>query len=253
MFKNIENLKIENIIKGSPKKKYSKVCRKDYAFFIRIKGSVNYTFSDNSFDVKAGDIIFLPKDSEYTFRVCSDTECEYVAIRFDADITDARPFVYSLDGFADMYEFENNISELWKFGGQSEHYKCYSLFYSLLNYIENLDKLSYIDKKKSGLISPAVLYLKNHIYDCDLKVETMVTLCGISATYFNKIFHASYGVSPQSYILSKRLSHAKAIIDSGDFDTITEIAFSVGYNDPLYFSRVFKKKYGVSPSKYAKG
>ena len=59
-------------------------------------------------------------------------------------------------------------------------------------------------------------------------------------------------MSPQKYIQNMRLSQAKPIIDNGDFDTISELAFSTGYNDPLYFSRAFKKKYGVSPLNYAK-
>lgn len=55
-------------------------------------------------------------------------------------------------------------------------------------------------------------------------------------------------MNPQDYITAKRLFHAKSILDSGDFDSIREIALSVGYSDPLYFSKVFKKRYGVSPS-----
>ena len=90
------------------------------------------------------------------------------------------------------------------------------------------------------------------IYDCDLKAEILPQLCGISGTYFRKIFQANYSVTPQKYILSKRLAHAKNIIDNGDYDTISEIAASVGYSDPLYFSRAFKKKYGISPSQYSK-
>ena len=101
------------------------------------------------------------------------------------------------------------------------------------------------------MITPAVDYIKKHIYDADLKTDNLHQLCGISGTYFRKIFLANFGTNPQSYILKRRLSHAKALLDSGDFTTISELAASVGYTDPLYFSRVFKKKYGESPSKYA--
>ena len=48
--------------------------------------------------------------------------------------------------------------------------------------------------------------------------------------------------------MSSRMYHAKQMIDSGDFNTIKEVAQTVGYNDPLYFSKVFKKIYGLSPS-----
>ena len=55
-------------------------------------------------------------------------------------------------------------------------------------------------------------------------------------------------MSPKEYVLSKRISHAKSIIESGDFDTVKKVAAMVGYNDPLYFSKAFKKIYGFSPS-----
>ena len=119
-------------------------------------------------------------------------------------------------------------------------------------YAEHQKNVNYADKKKTNIIAPAVSYLKKHIYDCNLKIETLISLCGISGTYFQNIFQENYGVSPQKYILGKRLSHAKAIMDSGDFDTVSEIAASVGYSDPLYFSRAFKKRYGLSPMGYVK-
>lgn len=252
MFENIENLKIENILKGTSKSPASVIDRKIHTFVLRTGGCVRYSFAEQTFDVHPGEIIFLPKGSTYDFISLEETPCTYIAIRFEADLTRPTPCVHPFDSFHEAEEFINNLTDLWKFGGKNEHYKCYSVFYSLLAYIENIQSMTYIDKKKHYIISPAVSYLKKHIYDCDLKIDTLIRLCGISGTYFQKIFQSKFSVSPQKYILAKRLSHAKAIIDSGDFDTISEIAACVGYNDPLYFSRAFKKKYGVSPSRYAK-
>ncbi len=253
MFKNIENLKIEGIYKGVSKKSSSVNCRKSSSFVLRTAGFMRYNFSGCIIDVHPGEIIFLPKGSSYDYTSLTDTPCEYVSIRITADLTDATPSIYSFDGFQDADEFTNNLPDLWKFGDQAEHYKCYAIFYNLLSYIENLEKMTYMDKKKFNIIMPAVSYLKTHLYDCDLKIDTLHQLCGISGTYFRKIFQANFTTTPQSYILGKRLSHAKTIIDSGDFGSISEIAASVGYTDPLYFSRAFKKKYGLSPLQYAKG
>ena len=107
-----------------------------------------------------------------------------------------------------------------------------------------------MNKKKLSIISPAISYLRAHVYDCDLKTETLYNICGISGTYFRKLFEARYSVSPQKYILNKRQSHAKAIIDNGDYGSIAEVSLSVGYSDPLYFSRAFKKKYHITPTAY---
>lgn len=252
MFKNIENLKIRNIHKGLSKQKSYVKCRKGNSFILRITGSVRYTFADFYIDVHPGDVAFLPDGSSYEFETLGDTQCEYVSIWFEGNLIDAKPSCYSLDDFQNTDEFKNNLADLWRFGGKSEHYRCYSFFYNLLSYIEYIDKVTYLGKKNFSIIAPAVSYLKENIYNCDLKVEKLYQFCGISGTYFRKIFQSYYGMSPQNYILEKRLIHAKNIIDIGDFNCISDIATSIGYNDPLYFSRAFKKKFGVSPSKYAK-
>ena len=72
----------------------------------------------------------------------------------------------------------------------------------------------------------------------------------MSDTYFRKIFKANYGISPMEYIINKRMSRAQSIITSGEYNSINEVALSVGYSDALYFSRVFSKKFGICPSKF---
>ena len=171
-----------------------------------------------------------------------------MSINFHADLSEAKPTVYSLKDFPEADYMCSHFSDLWKLGNQADKYKCLSMFYNLLSYISNIENLNYSDKRKFEIINPAVTYLKAHIFDCSLKIEKLHQLCGISDTYFRKIFTLKFGVNPQKYVITKRISQAKSLIDNCDFDTINEVALSVGYNDPLYFSKTFKKKYGISPS-----
>ena len=252
MFSNIEKLKIITVNKGVSRSREG-ATYKNHAFIFRLTGCVRYFFDDSFIDLHPGEVAFLPMGEYKALSVLTEGESHYISIRFEAELTESEPSVFSMEEFQEMDELVNNLPDLWKFGGRAEHYKCYAHFYNFLTYMENLRSLNYADKKKFSIILPGAEYLKKHIYDCDLKVETLVKICGISGTYFQKIFQANFGMSPQQYILGKRLSHAKTIIDSGDFNSISEVALSVGYNDPLYFSRAFKKKYGASPSVYAEG
>ena len=252
MFKDIENIKIENIYAGATKKSSSVASRKNSAILLRTSGVVRYSFPEYTIEIHPGEIIFLPQGAQYDFTLLTDGPCGYVAIRFEGNFLNTAPFLYSATDFPEITELKNNLTDMWKFGGLAERYRCYAVVYNLLAYLKNAEKLTYADKRKSNIIAPAISYLKKHIYDCDLKIETLIELCGISGTYFHKIFQANYSTSPQKYILNKRLSQARIIIDSNDFDSISEIATLVGYNDPLYFSRAFKKKYGISPAHYAK-
>ena len=113
------------------------------------------------------------------------------------------------------------------------------------------EEASYGEKNKYRILDPAIVYLKEHLYDCELRVGELHRLCGVSDTYFRKIFRSRFGASPHSYVLSRRIRHAEAILSSGDFRTIEEVALAVGFQDPLYFSKVFKKACGVSPSVFA--
>ena len=57
--------------------------------------------------------------------------------------------------------------------------------------------------------------------------------------------------SPMQYILSIRINNAVSLLETTDYN-VTEISAIVGYENPLYFSRIFKKQKGVSPSEYRK-
>ena len=252
MFDKIENLEIKTISRGTSKSNYTTKPRKFNSLIIRISGSIRYSLEDSHFVLNAGDIAFLPKGSKLGIFTFSELPSEFISINFEADLSDTTPFFYSLESFPNVEDFSDNLVNLWKFGDYADRYKCYSHFYNILSYLKNLESMSYIGKKKFEIISPAISYLKSHIYDTDLRMEKLYQICNISGTYFRKIFIANYSVSPQKYILSKRLSHAKAIIDSGDYNTISDVARSAGYIDSLYFSRIFRRMYGVSPSEYSK-
>ena len=76
----------------------------------------------------------------------------------------------------------------------------------------------------------------------------MIACSNVSETYFRQLFRSIYGASPKQYIQDRRLAHAYTILESDDYANIHAVAAIVGYDDPLYFSRVFKRKYGISPS-----
>ena len=248
MFDNIENLKIISSFskKNKPSNKIDN--RPTHSFFIRLSGEVIYNFNGNHIHSKKGEITFIPKGSSYTSKTLID-DTSFTSINFDGEFNcPLHPAVFPLDNFYDAEYIGSNFANIWNLGSSSEKHKCYSLFYNLLSYLSSLENADYSEKKKFKLIESAESYLKNHIYDCSLKTDTLHQLCGISNTYFRNIFISKYGIKPQEYIIQKRLSHARVILESGDFDSVSEVALSVGYNDPLYFGKAFKKMYGASPS-----
>lgn len=247
MIGNIENLKIISVL-HKVSKPYGKVeSRKSSSFSIRVHGSVKYSFDDREIIVNEGEMIFLQKGSRYEYTKVSSEDTVATLINVEGDFGVIVPSVYSVKDFYDIDSIIYHMSDMWKFGNQSQKYQCFSLLYGLLAYISNLDSLEYPDKRKFSIIDPAVSYLQKHIYDCNLQIDKLHLLCGISHTYFREIFIARFGINPKDYVISKRLSYAKTIIDSGEFNTVKELAQMTGYKDPLYFGKAFKKHYGASP------
>ena len=74
---------------------------------------------------------------------------------------------------------------------------------------------------------------------------------GINRSYLHRIFKASTDSSLQNYLLDRRIHHACILLQDTEL-TIQVIAHSVGYPDPLNFSRIFHQKIGMSPSGYRK-
>jgi AraC-like DNA-binding protein len=84
-------------------------------------------------------------------------------------------------------------------------------------------------------------------WDFDLKSRGI----GITSTHFRRLFKQITGMSPHQFVLHQRLRKATELL-RGESRLISEIAFMVGINDEFYFSKLFKKKYGISPYNYRK-
>ena len=201
--------------------------RASHAFVYKISGESLYTFRDKKILLSQDEILFIPKGESYSVKLTCPEESRYALINFDADIENPVPFLYPLSGGMD-YSF---------------------LFYKLLFSLSESNERAYYNVEKKQLIEPAIQYLNQHIFDSSLKTEYLHTLCNISDTYFRKIFISIFGLSPKQYIINRRMVQAKNIIDSGEYNTIYEVSEAVGYTDALYFGKLFKKHYGIPPSK----
>lgn len=99
-------------------------------------------------------------------------------------------------------------------------------------------------------IEQAVSYF-NENYNKKISVEEYAEAHHISTNHFIRNFKQYIGMTPGQYIVSIRITNAQSLLERGAYN-INEIASIVGYDDALYFSRVFRKQVGMSPTKYRK-
>lgn len=103
---------------------------------------------------------------------------------------------------------------------------------------------------KGKIINQAKSIIDKSYHKTDLTVEDIAQEVGVHANYLSQIFREEYGITVKSYILDRKLNHAKELILRDNNMMLYEVAFAVGYEDPYYFSKCFKKKYGVTPTQF---
>ena len=115
-------------------------------------------------------------------------------------------------------------------------------------------ELAYLKEIKETKAKPLnekiCLYIQRH-YSIDLTTDLLCRKFLCSKSHFSHSFKRYTGKSLREYITDIRLNYAKQLLEYSSLN-ITQIAFSVGFNDSNYFSNVFKQKIGVSPLAYIK-
>lgn len=107
----------------------------------------------------------------------------------------------------------------------------------------------------SPAVKAVVEDIEKSLSDPSYSLENFISALPLNYDYVRKLFKKEVGVTPHEYLTRARMERARAILFSGvtnrysDY-TVTQIAEACGYSEPLYFSRVFKKYYGVAPSRY---
>lgn len=99
-------------------------------------------------------------------------------------------------------------------------------------------------------LAPAVCYVQQH-YNEHIFSDVMARLCDMSPSSFSHAFSKTYGLTFQEFLLRYRVRRACQQLRSPLRQQISDVAYSVGFSDPSYFSRVFKRYIGIAPSEFA--
>lgn len=235
--------------------------RLDFQILYIASGKAHFYFNDNGIDtiVNAGNmVIYRPKEPQrYEYFGIDQTEVYWVHFTGNDiknmlrsyGITDNMHVINTRTSLEYTRIFKQMILELQRH--QSDYPEMLTLLLRQLLILihrqlttENKIKNVYLDTE----MEKAIQYFNDN-YNTEINVEMYAASRGMSVSWFIRCFKQYTNTTPMKYIVSLRITNAQILLETTNYN-VTEIGNIVGYENPLYFSRIFKKQKGVSPSEY---
>lgn len=233
--------------------------RRDYQLIYIVSGQGHFTLNGSEKALQEGNIVIYPPDEPQLYRFYTPESPEFYWLHFSGSLADKYVAAFKAYGnyffqinYRDEYIklFENIISELQV---KRKHYHEISNSYAeeLLclisrNYEEENNGIS-----MSNLELKKVIELMNKKFNEPFSIGDYAKECSMSTCWFIKSFKVHTGMTPQQFIIQLRIRKAKELLANSNYN-VSQISFMVGYDNPLYFSRIFKKVVGKSPKEFKK-
>jgi two-component system response regulator YesN len=133
---------------------------------------------------------------------------------------------------------------------QVSHY--YQLRTETISMLEKMmgSAIAMKDNVKPDIVHQIKQYIMENS-NTDISLEMIADRVNLSPYYISKLFKEQLGLNYIDFLTECRIERAKSLMSDSEL-SLKEITFEIGYNDPNYFSRVFKRVYGMSPTEYRK-
>lgn len=242
----ISEITFANIVKAGTGAKLHKN-RKSHGLAIFPGGERTFYFDNKKIKVGGNAIVYFPKGSNYMIKEKTAYDC--YAINFEMpDGIHFEPFSYKVKNINIYLESfkQAQRQQARKTTGYDAKIKS-----ELYNIIYNMQSEYNLPYTSSRIIEPAINYIHANYDKEKISIEYLSSLCAISTVHFRNTFIKRFARSPVKYIRDLKMTRAKELLDS-QFYTVSEVCFLSGYNNESYFSREFKKAFGIPPCEYAK-
>lgn len=233
----------------------------DYFMIYTAKGKGILRCEKKHYKLKEGDLFFLFPGVVHYYATDPQNPIELWWIGFNGPncnkilstlkISSSNP-ILSLgtlqeDIFKNIQEIYYNMEE---FSIGSKLKSCGNL-YSIFGFLIDNTKLANSCNTKNSFsksIEKSLAYIEAN-YSNQISIKKIAEYAGLTRTYFATRFKKEVECTPQEYLTKIRLKQSKYYLTNSNL-SITEVAHSTGFQDPLYFSKVFSKFFGCSPTDF---
>lgn len=246
--------------------------------FYVVNGTATLHLPTNDVEMKTGHMYLVPSFVPHSYECSPGLEFYYLFVyerfRTKTDIFDEREFPIEVKAnnaadllfrnFCQLYPklslpsenasaFENHRS--YSYYAQSyaemesyEHLQLQGLVWIIFSYFmkHSQPKIEVTDER----LMRAITYIQQHI-DADINVDQIADISCMSKTQVARLFHQSFGMPPLQYVIRKKIQYAQQLLLTTP-TPVNMIGKSVGFADPSYFIRLFKKYISLTPLDYRK-
>lgn len=211
-----------------------------------VGGATFFSGEQELMRVEESEIVFIPAEFDFAKQA---GEGQILAVHFSSESELPNEMLRFSPENTQFFRSEfQKLHTVWTTRNPGYEYEAKILFYRILLRMEQ--EWARTGHAASGeKLAAAMEHIHSHFSDGSLSVEGLAKLCGMSDTYFRRLFVAEYGTTPQQYISRLRLTTAAELLQSGYY-TVGEIAERCGFHNINYFSTFIKKETGLSPVKY---
>ena len=225
-------------------KSWTSSARGHHILAYQISGDFPHDFEGRTLIAKTDTILFFNKNEP--FSAVQREVGESIAIHFTAtEDIDIPSFVIAARGPSMKKSFERLYEICMRFDSADRH-RIMAMTYELLYCVHTLRNETY--RPKDDKLLRVTNYIREHFKE-PISNNTLAAIYGVSTRRLTDLFGSVYGMPPAAYILDYRLNIAKQLLEYSTL-SVCDIAAETGFSDITYFSRAFKSKVGVTPSKY---
>lgn len=242
----------------NPDWKISKLVNHQYDILAyAISGRAFYRVADQRVEVSEGNLLFFPKGVVHSGKSESVAPWSFFTTAFKLEFCDSRqeaifaalPWVTSPTNRVEVHSLFTEMERLWVAREQAYMLRCRSILLQLMHTFVSAAVLpSRPPVLHMRAIEPILALLQTNIAR-DYSIEELADIAHLSASRFRVLFKRMTGYSAVRYQNWLRINHAKDLLLSGEY-TVSQAAEAVGIEDVYYFSRLFKKLTGRTPSYY---
>lgn len=206
-----------------------------------------FTFDNASITYRKGDVVIIPPHLPHS----NDSQQGFTNIHINMaspTLNMKEPTVVTDDSNLFLYN-AFNAAFYHYYSDMPERTALLSAYGNLISYYLIAYQTGGARSSIAGEIEHCII---NNYADCDFKLDSYLDSLPFSCDYLRKLFQKEYGMTPHQYLTRKRLQiAAEALANAAvNGNSVANIALICGFRDPLYFSRLFKKQYGVSPRRF---